>query len=299
MNVYAQIASNKRNSVILIFALLAIVGGISYVYSAIYGYNPGIVTTIALVVTVIYTIVSYFWGGSMVLAMSGAKEIKSKHEAYELFTLVENLCIGSGLPLPKIYVIEDSSPNAFATGRDPEHAVLCFTTGLLAKLERSELEGVVAHELAHVKNYDIRFTMLVVALVGVIAFLSDILLRMTIWGGGGRSRERGGGNGILLVIGIAMMVVAPIVATIIKLAISRQREYLADASAAYLTRNPDGLARALEKISKDPDPLEVASNATESLYIVSPLKGDKGKWLSNLFSTHPPIEERVKKLRQM
>lgn len=234
------------------------------------------------------------------MAISGAKEVKDKHEAYELFTLVENLCIGSGLPRPKIYIIDDSAPNAFATGRDPEHAALCFTTGILSKLNRAELEGVVAHELSHVKNYDIRFISLVVVLVGVVALLSDLILRMTIWGGVGRDRDnRGGGNAIMLVIGLALAIVAPVIATIIQFAVSRQREFLADASAAHLTRNPEGLARALEIISTDPEPLEVANNATASLYIANPLKGSAKHWFSNLFNTHPPIEERVSRLRSM
>ncbi len=234
------------------------------------------------------------------MALSGAREIKNKQDAYELFTLVENLCIGAGLPRPKIYIIEDTAPNAFATGRDPKHAALCFTTGILAKLDRAELEGVVAHELSHVKNYDIRFISLVVVLVGVVALISDLILRMTIWGGIGRDREnRGGGNVILLVIGLALAILAPIIATIIQFAVSRQREFLADASAAYLTRNPEGLARALEIIRDDPEPLEAANNATASLYIANPLKGKASHWFGTLFNTHPPIKERVARLRAM
>ena len=298
MNLYAQIASNKRKSIILIVGLTAFVALIVYIFAMAYGYNPLAMMGIALVVMGIYGYFSYYNSSSMVLAISGAKEVKDKHQAFELFTLVENLCIGSGLPRPRIYIIEDSAPNAFATGRDPENAVLCFTTGILAKLDRAELEGVVAHELAHVKNYDIRFISLVVVLVGVIALLSDFFLRMTIFGGSGNRDNRNGG-GIFALIGLAMAILAPIIATVIQFAVSRQREYLPDASAAYLTRNPEGLARALEKISADPEPLEAANNATASLYIANPFKGQTKHLFSNLFNTHPPIEERVRRLRAM
>ena len=300
MNLYSQIAANKRKSILLILGLLVFVSAIVAIFSTAYGYDPLLMTGIALVVTGVYGFFSYYNSGSMVMALSGAREIKDKHDAYELFTLVENLCIGAGLPRPRIYIIEDSAPNAFATGRDPEHSFLCFTTGILAKLDRAELEGVVAHELSHVKNYDIRFISLVVVLVGVVALISDLVLRMTIWGGMDRDRDnRGGGNAILIVVGLVLAILAPIIATIIQFAVSRQREFLADASAAYLTRNPEGLARALEIISADPEPLEAANNATASLYISNPLKGNAGHWFSNLFNTHPPISERVARLRAM
>jgi heat shock protein HtpX len=300
MNLYSQIAANKRKSIALILGLLVFVVLIVAIFSYAYGYDPLVMSGLALIITGIYSFFSYYNSGNMVMALSGAKEIKNKHDAFELFTLVENLCIGAGLPLPRIYIIEDTAPNAFATGRDPKHAALCFTTGILTKLNRAELEGVVAHELSHVKNYDIRFISLVVVLVGVVALLSDLILRMTIWGGMGRDRDnRGGSNPVLILIGLALAILAPIIASIIQFAVSRQREFLADASAAYLTRNPEGLARALEVISADTEPLEAANNATASLYIANPLKGQAVHWFSGLFNTHPPIEERVARLRAM
>jgi heat shock protein HtpX len=299
MNLYSQIATNKRNSLLLIFMLLGIMAATVYVVSAGFGYDPLIFTGIAVLAIGVYSWISYYYSDKMVLAMSGAREIKSKQEAFDLFTLVENLCIGSGLPRPRIYVIEDTAPNAFATGRDPQHAALCFTSGILEKLDRAELEGVVAHELAHVRNYDIRFISLVVVLVGVVALISDFTLRMTLWGGHRDRDSKGGGQGILLAIGLLMAILAPIVAQLIRFAVSRQREYLADASAVELTRNPEGLLRALQKISGDPEPLEVANNATASLYIANPLKGEATHWFSNLFNTHPPVAERIKRLQAM
>ncbi len=216
---------------------------------------------------------------------------------------MENLCIGAGLPMPKVYVIEDGSPNAFATGRDPDHAVVCVTRGLLQKLDHLELEGVIAHELSHIGNYDIRLMTIVVVLVGVIALLADFMLRLTICGAGGRSSNRGrsggyGGDLIIYAVAIVAIILAPIAAQLIQLALSRQREYLADASGALLTRYPEGLARALEKIAADTDPLEEANKATAHLYIVNPLHEHKS-FLNNLFSTHPPIEERIALLRAM
>lgn len=297
MNLYSQIEKNKRNSILLIISLIGLVGALGYVFAYINGTEPGPLVVMSAGGAIIYALISYFFSDKMVLALSGAQKIEHKSDHYELFTLVENVCIGAGLPMPEIYIIEDPAPNAFATGRDPAHASVCFTTGILARLERSELEGVVAHELAHIKNYDIRFTTLVVVIVGAIALLSDIFLRMTILGGGRRNNKSGGG--IIAVIGIIFIILAPIFGTIIKFAISRQREYLADASAVYITRNPEGLARALLKISQSPEELKSATSATESLYIVNPFKSKSSQWLKGIFSTHPPIEERVKRLRQM
>ncbi len=299
MNLYSQISSNKQKTVILILGLLTFVAIVVYVFALAYGYSPLALTGIALVATAVYALISYYFSDKMILSLSHAQEISTKDQAPELFNLVENLCIGSGLPRPKIYIINDSAPNAFATGRNPEHAAVCFTTGILAKLDRAELEGVVAHELAHIKNYDILLTSLVVILVGVIAIVADFFIRMSLFQSIGRDSNRGNGNAIFMIIGIVLAIIAPLIATIIKLAISRQREYLADASAAYLTRNPEGLARALEKIDSDQEPLESANNATASLYISNPLKGQAKDFLSNLFNTHPPIAERVKRLRAM
>jgi heat shock protein HtpX len=212
--------------------------------------------------------------------------------------LVENLTIAAGLPMPRVYIIADSAPNAFATGRDPKHGVVCVTTGLLEKLNKVELEGVLAHELSHIGNYDIRFMTLVVVMVGTITLLADWLLRFSFFGG--RSRENRDSNGIFLLIGLVLAILSPIVATLMQLAINRKREFLADASGALLTRHPEGLASALEKIAGDQEPLEAANKATAPLYIVNPLKGDSAKsFLAGLFNTHPPIEERIKRLREM
>lgn len=256
---------------------------------------------IGLIVAGIMSFASYYYSDQMILGMSNAKQIK-KSDNPELFRIVENLCIGAGIPMPKIYIIDDSAPNAFATGRDPNHSVVCVTTGILDKLDKVELEGVIAHELSHVQNYDIRLMSIVVILVGLVALLADFFMRSLWFGGGRRSRDDRGGNaqGIFLLIGIVLAILSPLIATLIQLAVSRKREFLADASGALLTRYPEGLASALEKISKDKEPLEVANNATAHLYIINPFK-DKisGSWFANLFNTHPPIEERIKILRSM
>lgn len=236
---------------------------------------------------------SYYFSDSIVLKISNAKEA-SKKDYHYLHEVVDSLCIGIGLPVPKKYVIEDSALNAFATGRDQEHSVVCITTGLLEKLDRQELEGVIAHELSHIKNYDIRLQTVIVVLVGLVTLVSDLILRMAFRSRGGRS---GKGAAILLLIGLPLALLSPVIANIIKLAISRQREYLADASAALLTKNPDGLASALEKISKDKEELEAANNATAHLFFVNPFKNKN--FLTNLFSTHPPIQERIARLRKI
>jgi heat shock protein HtpX len=246
------------------------------------------------------SLVSYFFSDSITLALSRAKQIDLKSSP-ELYKIVENLTIAAGLPMPKVYIIDDTAPNAFATGRDPKHAVVCVTTGILQKLNKTELEGVLAHELSHVGNYDIRFMTLVVVLVGIITLLADWTLRMSMFGGG-RRRDNNGGN-IFVIVGLVLTILSPIIATLIKLAVSRKREYLADASGALLTRYPEGLALALEKISADQEPLEAANKATAHLYIVNPFKarggGDSRSWLANLFNTHPPIADRIKRLREM
>jgi heat shock protein HtpX len=254
---------------------------------------------IALIIAGIMNFFSYYYSDKMVMAISGAKQIQKKDNP-TVFRTVENLCIASGLPMPKIYIIDDSAPNAFATGRDPKHASIAFTTGILDKLSKLELEGVAAHELSHVGNYDSRFMTIVSILVGSVALLADWFIRITWWGGG-RDDDRDSSNAIFMVIALVLAILAPIVATLIQLAISRKREFLADASGALLTRNPEELATALIKISKDPEPLEAANKATAHLYIVNPFKeGHKlvGTF-ANLFNTHPPIEERVRALRNM
>jgi heat shock protein HtpX len=241
------------------------------------------------------SLVSYWWSDTIVLSMSGAKLVEFDDNK-ELYRIVENLAITAGLPTPKIYTIDDTAMNAFATGRDPEHGVICFTTGLLSRLEKSEIEGVAAHELSHIGNRDTLISTLVVILVGFVALLAD-WFRHFAWFGGNRDNDnRGQLQIILIVIALILSILAPIAATLIQLAISRKREFLADASGALLTRYPDGLASALEKISGDTEPLEAANRATAPLYIANPFKGKK---VSGLFMTHPPVEERIVALRDM
>jgi heat shock protein HtpX len=255
---------------------------------------------IAVVLSVISSLASYYWGDKMVLAMSGARAADRQRD-FDFFTVAENLAIAAGIPTPKLYVIDDTAMNAFATGRDPQHAVVCATSGILTRLERRELEGVIAHELSHIKNFDTRLMAVVAVLIGTIAFLADMFMRTLWWGGGRRSRDRDDNlGGILLIIGIILAILSPIIATLIQLAVSRKREFLADASGAYLTRYPSGLAKALEKLSKDKEVLEAATNATAHLFITNPFKGKNfGAWFSGLFDTHPPIAERIKILRAM
>lgn len=255
---------------------------------------------IAVLFSVISSFVSYYWGDKMVLAMSGARPADRKRD-FDFYTVAENLAIAAGLPKPKLYVIDDTAMNAFATGRDPEHAVICATTGILHRLERRELEGVIAHELSHIKNFDTRLMAVVAVLVGTIAFMADMFMRNLWWGGGRRSRDNDNSlGGILIIAGIVLAILSPIIATMIQLAVSRKREFLADASGAYLTRYPEGLAKALTKLSHDKEVLEAATNATAHLYITNPFKGKSfGAWFSGLFDTHPPITERIKILRSM
>jgi len=269
---------------------------VAYVLGMSLGYGTGFMW-IAVLFSVVSSFVSYYWGDKMVLAMSGAKPANRK-EHFDFFTVAENLALAAGIPKPALYVIDDTAMNAFATGRDPSHAVVCATTGILSKLERRELEGVIAHELSHIKNFDTRLMAVVAVLVGTVAFLADMFLR-SLWWGGSRDRDENRGAGqIMLVVGIALAIITPIVATLIQLAVSRRREFLADASAADLTRYPEGLARALEKLTGDKEVLEAATNATAHLYITNPFKGKHyAAWFSGLFNTHPPIKERIKILR--
>jgi len=243
---------------------------------------------------------SYWHSDKIVLALSRAKPIE-KQDNPELYRLVENLCITAGLPLPKIYIIDSAQPNAFAAGRDAKHAVVAVTRGLLEKLERVELEGVIAHELSHIGNKDMLLQTIIVVLVGMVVIMTDFFFRIAFWGRmGGRSREGGQIRLIMILIALILAILAPIFAQLIKLAISRKREYLADSSAAFLTRYPEGLAQALEKISADSNPLKTANDATSHLYIASPFRGkEKTSWLHKLFMTHPPIGERIKALREM
>lgn len=267
-----------------------------YVFSRASGYDISFVA-MALIISGAMSFTSYYYSDQMILGMSKAKQIQKKDNP-RLFRMVENLCIGAGILIPKIYIIADSAINAFATGRDPKHAVVCVTTGALERLNDTELEGVLAHELSHVQNFDIRLMSIVSILVGVVALLADIFLR-SMWYRDRDNDRNSNTGGIILIIGIILAILSPIIATLIQLSISRKREFLADASGALLTRYPEGLASALEKIAKDKEPLEVANNATAHLYIANPFKNIKGHLFSGLFNTHPPVEERIKILRSM
>ena len=296
MAIYRQIEANRWNTALLMFGFVVLVAAVVEVFALALGLGHE-AAIIALVAGSLFAVIGYYSSSSIILRMSQAREI-THDENPDLYHIVENLCIGSGLPMPKVYMIDDSAPNAFATGRDPKNATIVVTSGLVSKLEKLELEGVIAHELSHIKNFDIRLMGVTVVLVGLVALLADWFLRFTWFGAGRRSSNRGRGGAVLLVIALVMAILAPLAAKLIQLAISRSREYLADASGVLLTRYPEGLARALEKISKDNEPLEVANKATAHLYIVNPLKDHKS-WLNNLFSTHPPIEARIKALRAM
>jgi heat shock protein HtpX len=291
---YREIDSNKRNSVILMMIFIAVIIGLGYILEKAFGDGNYTIVYMAIFFSIFSVMISYFQGDKIALATTGAKPIVKEDNRY-LYNMVENLCIASGTPMPKLYIMEDVAINAFATGRKPEISSIAVTRGTLEKLTNEELEGVLAHELSHVKNYDIRFMMLVAVLVGAVAMMSNFFLRSRMFGG--RSRDdKGNANGIILIIGIILAILSPIIAELIKLAISRKREYLADASGALITRYPEGLASALEKISLDNQPMARASSATAHLFIASPFSGKK---ISGLFSTHPPIEERIARLRGM
>ena len=297
-NLYRQAESNTRKTWLYLTGFFLLIIGIGWLIS--YLTESILILWIAVIFSVLMSFFSYWHSDKIVLAMSRAKEIK-KQDNPELYRLVENLCITAGLPLPKIYIINEAQPNAFATGRDAKHGVVAVTRGLLEKLDRTELEGVIAHELSHIGNKDILLQTIVVTLVGFIVILTDFFFRIAFWGRiGGRGRGGGQARIILLLVALALAILAPLFANLMKLAISRKREFLADASGALLTRYPEGLARALEKISQDPWPLKVANDATAHLYIASPFRGkEKTSWLHRLFMTHPPVEERTKALRGM
>ena len=294
MNLYQHISKNKRKTWILIVIYILFVTAMVWVVSEIYDYGFGLVI-FAVIFSVLMSVVSYYKGDKVALASSGAKEVTKKTEqgAY-VVRMVENLAITAGLPKPRVYIIDDPAINAFATGRDPKHASVAVTTGAIEKLENEELEGVIAHEMSHVKNYDIRVLTLVVLLVGIITLIADLSLRGMMFGGRGRSRDNGGGA--LAIIGIVLIILSPIIAELIKLSVSRKREFLADASGSLLTRFPEGLANALEKIRKQNGKLKRANHATAHLFFSNPFSAKK---VSKLFSTHPPIEERIKRLRSM
>lgn len=300
---YDQVAANKRNSLfmaVLVIGLLGVLGfaiGYAVVGSPVGGIGA---TGLALAIGSISGVASFFGGDKLVLKVSGARPV-DETSAPQLLNVVREMALAANVPMPAVYVIDDSAPNAFATGRDPAHASVAITTGLLQKLDREELQGVIGHELSHVRNLDIRFSLMVGVMVGAIAILADFFLRFTFWGGGRRSNDREGGGGaqaIVFVIAIALAILAPLISRFIQLAVSRQREYLADASAIELTRNPYGLERALAKISADPEVLEVANRGTQHMYFTNPIKKFE-KRSSGLMSTHPPILDRINRLREL
>jgi len=294
---YTQAESNIHKTWLLITGFLVFIIFLGWIFS--YLLDNSIFLVLAVILAIFQSILSYWYSDKIVLAMTRAKPIEKKDNP-ELYRIIENLCLTAGLPLPKIYIIEEAQPNAFATGRDAKHAVVAVTRGLLEKLEKSELEGVISHELSHIGNKDMLLQTIVVVLVGIVAILSNFFLRISFFGGGRRRDSRDSGGAILAIFGILAAILAPIAATLVQLAISRKREFLADASGALLTRYPEGLAKALEKIAKDPNPLRTANNATAHLYIASPFRGEeRTNWFTKLFMTHPPVEERIKALREM
>ena len=292
---YRAIAKNKRNTVFIILLFLLIIGGLGALAANVYN-SPSIAITV-VVIAVGYATIQYFAASRLAISISGGQEIQ-KADNPRLYRIVENLSITNGLPMPKVYIISDPAPNAFATGRNPEHAYVAATTGLLDLMDDSELEGVMAHEMGHVQNYDTRVSMIVFGLVVAIGFIADLFLRFAFFGGG-RGNDRnggGGGNPIVIVFGIAAMIVAPLVAAGVQAAISRQREYLADATSAMTTRNPDALASALEKLGQYGRPMQKQNSSMAHLWISDPTKPG---FMSKLFSTHPPIEDRVARLHKI
>jgi len=292
MTLYTQQSKNIRRTWFLMSLFFVIIIAIGWIFSRIYG-NPTILY-IFVFFSFIMNFISYWYSDKIALTMSRAIPVKSKEENPYLWNMVENLCITAGLPMPKLYIIPENQINAFATGRNPKNSAIAVTQGALSKLENEELEGVLAHELSHIGNRDILVSTIAVVLAGIISILSDFFLRITFWGRGSRDRNN---SGIFLLIGIVLALLAPIGAMLIQLAISRKREFLADATGALLTRYPEGLARALEKIQKDTTPMRIASDATAHLWISNPFKKLSG--FHKLFMTHPPIEERIKALREM
>ncbi|MEK7580056.1 MAG: M48 family metallopeptidase [Patescibacteria group bacterium] len=295
--VYSQIDSNKRKSFALIIVFIAIILLLGWLFGKLtnYGYN-GLI--IAMVISIGMSLIGYYSGDKIALVTAGAQKIEKKDNPY-VYRMVENLCITAGLPTPQVYLINDNAINAFAAGRDPKHASIAITAGAVEKLKNEELEGVIAHELSHIKNFDIRLMTLVAILVGTAIILSDWFFRGLFFGGRrNRDNKEGGIDGILMIVGLILMILAPIIAQLIQLALSRKREFLSDASGVLLTRYPAGLANALEKINTENQPLQRASNATAHLYISNPFGGKKN-FMIKLFSTHPPIEERIVALRKM
>jgi heat shock protein HtpX len=302
---YDQIAANRRNAFLMAALVVVLLGLLGFAIGwAVFGTPAAGLGTTAVAVALggLAGVGTYFTGDQLVLTVSGAREV-DEASAPQLLNVVRELAIAANVPMPKVYLIDDTALNAFATGRDPAHASLAVTTGLLEKLDREELQGVIGHELSHVRNLDIRFSLVVGVMVGAIAILADFFLRFTFWGGGRRSRDddRGGGGGlqaVFFVVAIVLSIIAPIIARFVQLAVNRQREYLADSSSVQLTRNPYGLERALAKISADPEVLEVANRATQHMYFTNPIKKFEAR-ASGLFSTHPPTLDRINRLREL
>jgi len=298
MTLYTQAAANIRKTWLLITSFLIFVILLGWFFS--YLFSEQWILILAVVFAIFQSFLSYWNADKIILSLSQAQGPIKKEDNPELYRIVENLSITAGLPMPKIYIIDDVSPNAFTTGRDPQHAIICVTRGLLDKLEKTELEGVISHELSHIGNRDILLCSVIVVLIGIISLLSNWLLRGMSFGRGRRRNNDDSNLGlILMLIGLVVAILAPIAAVLIQLAISRKREFLADASGALLSRYPEGLARALEKIANDPVPLRTANQATAHLFIADPLKLKRTNWFSKLWLTHPPLEERIKILRQM
>ncbi len=299
MTHYQLVADNKRRTWLIMTGFVAFITLASYFMARGFELDLSFVG-FAFIISGISSFFSYFFSDKIILSLSNAREAK-REEFFDFYTLTENICLSQRLPMPKLYVIEDTAMNAFATGRDPQHAVVCATTGLLSRLERSEIEGVVAHELSHIQNYDMLLMSVVSILVGLVALMSDLLLRMRRFGGKKSNRESGNLQSILFIVGLLLALLSPLIAQLIQLAISRRREFLADASGVALTKNPRGLAKALAKISQDTDPLEAANKATAHLYIANPLKNQRNTvgWFASFFSTHPPVADRIAALEKL
>jgi len=300
MSIYSQISSNKQKTFFIFALFVILLSGFFYIIGLYYGDANGYLV-LGLIISSATSVFSYFFSDKLVLFSVGAVPA-DKERHFNFYTVAENMAIAAGIPMPALYVIPDNAPNAFATGRDPKHAIVCATEGLLNMMDRAELEGVIAHELSHVKNYDMLVMTIVSVLVGTVSLVADWILRSMWWGGGRRNDDerKNGGNPLIFVLLLVALIIAPLTATLIQLAISRKREYLADASGALLTRRPIGLASALEKIASYPASMRTATTATAHLFISSPFKKNKkGDWFINLFSTHPPIEERIRLLREM
>ncbi len=293
MNIYSEISANKRRSLFLMLIATALVAAVAFGIQYVYGYGSELVV-IAVLFAVGSNLLAYYNGDKLALRMNGAREIQKNDNPY-LWNMVENLCISQGMQMPRVYIIEDPGMNAFATGRDPQHASVAFTTGIIQALENEELEGVVAHELSHIRNYDIRLMTIVAAVIGVLMVLIDMAWRLSFFGG---DRDSKGGHPALAIIGLVLIILSPLIGQLIQFAVSRRREYLADASAALMTRYPEGLANALAKISHS-QPLRKANHGTAHLFIANPFGAQARKNINKFFSTHPPVEERITRLQQM